>query len=180
MNARDEDIPPAPATAAPEGIEAVYRREAPRLARFFRRHVPVRHEIPDLVQEAFARLIGVQGASAPARPSAYLQRIARNLLYDRSRRTDVKLARFHFPIDATPDIAVAPEQEQAIGADDIMQAYRRAVAGLPEKTRQAFLLHRVEGLGYREIGEHLGISVPTVQYHVARALMIIEKALDGE
>lgn len=161
-------------------FEDIYRREAPRLARFFRRHATTRADALDLVQEAFARLLGVSGSTALARPSAYLQRIARNLLFDHSRRADVKLAPFHFPIDTVLDLAVAPDQDHAIGADDVMRVYRRAVADLPAKTREAFLLHRVDGLGYKEIGERLGISIPTVQYHVARALMAIGRALDEE
>ncbi|RZL80466.1 MAG: winged helix-turn-helix transcriptional regulator, partial [Sphingomonas sp.] len=45
-------------------------------------------------------------------------------------------------------------------------------------TRHVFTLHRVDGLGYKAISERLGISVPTVQYHVARALMQLDKAFD--
>jgi RNA polymerase sigma-70 factor (ECF subfamily) len=174
-----DDLPrePVPPDAA---IEDVYRREAPRLARFFQRHVAARDDVPDLVQETFARLLGAAPGSALVRPAAYLQRIARNLLFDRSRRSDTRLARFHLPIDEVADLFTSPDQGLAIEADDLMQAYRRAVDALPEKTRQAFLLHRIDGLGYKQIGERLGISVPTVQYHVARALMQIDQALDGE
>jgi len=161
-------------------IDVIYRREAPRLARFFRRHVAARDEIPDLVHESFARLLGAAPGQALARPSAYLQRIARNLLFDRSRRNDTKFARLHLPIDEVAGLFSPPDQDHAIEAGDAMRIYCRAVDALPDKTRTAFVLHRVEGLGYKEIGERLGISVPTVQYHVARALMFIGKALDGE
>ena len=49
-----------------------------------------------------------------------------------------------------------------------------------EKTRKVFLLHRVEELTYKEIGERLGVSIPTVQYHVARALAHLDAALGQE
>src|SRR3546814_10902814 len=61
--------------------------------------------------------------------------------------------------------------------EDVMRAYRRALAELPDRTREVFLLHRVDELAYREIGEKLGISIPTVQYHVARALAHIDAPL---
>lgn len=161
-----------------DGIEDIYRREAPRLARFFGRHLRSRDDVADLVQEAFVRLAGAKSGAALLQPAAYLQRIARNLLYDRSRRTEIRLARFHIPLDEAPPLAVPPDQAFSLEADDVMRLYRRAIAELPEKTQQAFLLHRLDGLGYKAIGERLGISVPTVQYHIARALVHIDKALD--
>jgi DNA-directed RNA polymerase specialized sigma24 family protein len=82
--------------------------ERRRASPYSSRHATTRADAPDLVQRAFARLLGVSGSTALARPSAYLQRIARDLLFDHSRRADVKLAPFHFPIDTVLDLAVAP------------------------------------------------------------------------
>jgi RNA polymerase sigma-70 factor (ECF subfamily) len=180
MSDTDEAGLPRSATLSEDSISDIYRREAPRLANFFRRHVLLRDDVPDLVQESFARLVGAGPGPALIRPAAYLQRIARNLLVDHARRTSTKLARFHLPIDEVPDIAVPPEQALTIEAGDLMRSYRQAIAELPEKTRQAFLLHRLDGLGYKAIGERLEISVPTVQYHVARALVHIDRALERE
>ena len=48
------------------------------------------------------------------------------------------------------------------------------------QTRTVFLLHRIDDLTYREIGERLDVSSPTVQYHVGRALARISTALESE
>jgi RNA polymerase sigma-70 factor (ECF subfamily) len=40
---------------------------------------------------------------------------------------------------------------------------------LPERTRTIFVLSRLEGCGYREIGSRLGISVSAVEKQMARA-----------
>lgn len=159
-------------------LEEVYRQEAPRLTRYFRSRIRQSDEAADLVQEAFARLAGFMSRSTLPGPGAYLQRIARNLLYDRSKRLEARLAAFHLPIGEGCDPGVAAEQEQAIEAQDIMRAYLEALEELPLKTREVFLLHRVEELTYREIGMKLDISVPTVQYHFARALAHIDAALE--
>ena len=162
----------------PSDIDALYRAEAPRLARYFRRHARQTEEVPDLVQETFARLIAAKASETCRRPAAYLQRMARNLLIDQSRRPHSRLARFHMSIDDQCDVGVRPEQGEAIEADDAMRVYGQVLAALPDRTRIVFALHRVDGLGYKAIGEQLGISVPTVQYHVARALMQLDKAFD--
>lgn len=51
-----------------------------------------------------------------------------------------------------------------------LRRLRRALAKLDPRTREAFLLHRTEGLSYDEIGERLGISPEAVERHVADAL----------
>lgn len=171
-------------TAGPEPtgsaatLEEVYRTEAPGLTRYFRARLRQGDEAADLVQEAFARLAGFMAKSPLPRPGAYLQRIARNLLYDRSRRLEVRLAAFHLPIGEGTEPAVDAQQCHGLEAQDVLRLYRQALGQLPEKTREVFLLHRVEDLTYREIGMKLAISIPTVQYHVARALASIDAALE--
>jgi RNA polymerase sigma-70 factor (ECF subfamily) len=111
-------------------------------------------------------------------PAAYLQRIARNLLFDRSKRLEHRLEHRHVPIDRPTELSVEPDQEHWIEAQEVLLVYRRALDELPRRTRDIFLLHRMDDLTYREIGARLRISIPTVQYHVARALAHIDAALD--
>lgn len=161
-------------------LDSIYREEAPRLARYFRHQLREHDEPQDLVQEAFTRLASFMSRETLINPAPYLQRIARNLLFERARRRGRRMAAFHVPIGEAWDPAVDPEQAHRIEAEDVMRVYRQALAELPEKTRTVFLLHRVDELTYKEIGERLGISVPTVQYHVARALAHIDAALESE
>lgn len=175
--AREEGDAPVP---GPSTLEAVYRSEAPRLTRYFRSRLRPEEEAADLVQEAFVRLAGFMQHSALARPGAYLQRIARNLLYDRAKRLEFRLSAMHLPIETGFEPAVEADQDHGIEEADVLRIYRRALDELPARTREIFLLHRIDELTYREIGLKLAISVPTVQYHVARALAHIDAALEGE
>lgn len=165
-------------TATSADLEKIYRAEEPGLTRYFRSKLRPGEDARDLVQEAFARLAGFMSDRSLARPAAYLQRIARNLLYDRGKRLETRLAPFHIPIGEGNEPAVAPDQELRIEAEDVMRVYLQALQELPERTREVFLLHRMEELSYREIGLALAISIPTVQYHVARALTYIDAALE--
>lgn len=170
---------PTPSEAAdPRTIEIIYRTEAPRLLRYFRRRLRGADDPLDLVQEAFARLVGSAPAGMLRNPEAYLQRIARNMLIDRSRKVSGKIA--HVPISAGVEIPVPPDQSYAIEADDMKRLYRNAVEALPPRTRQVFLLHRVDELSYRAIAEDLGLSIRTVEWHIAEAIMRIGTALKPE
>ncbi|WP_244294864.1 MULTISPECIES: RNA polymerase sigma factor [Paracoccus] len=42
--------------------------------------------------------------------------------------------------------------------------------GEPDKTRRIFVLHRIRGLSYREVAQHMALSESSVQKHLARAL----------
>jgi len=161
-------------------LDRLFRDEGPRLARFFNRRLRGGHDAPDLVQEAFTRLASFMARDGVCNAAPYLQRIARNLLYERTRRQGASLSAFHLPLGDGQEPAVRADQEDSICERDVMRIYRRALDELPEKTRTAFLLHRVDELTYREISEQLGISVPTVQYHIARCLAHLDAALESE
>jgi RNA polymerase sigma factor (sigma-70 family) len=149
-------------------LRRLFQSEAPRLHRYFHRKTGNNDAAADLVQDTFVNMAARPPASI-INPAAYLQRIARNLLVDCFRK------RRRFENDAIPldecDVTVPPLQEE-------MSRYRQAIDGLSEKTRVVFLFQRVHGLTYKEISHKLGISVSTVEYHMMRALVHIDQALE--
>jgi RNA polymerase sigma-70 factor (ECF subfamily) len=130
----------------------------------------------DMVQDVFCRAAGSEQANDLRNPGGFLRRIARNLLVDRIRRQRRHGADLAF--DEARDASCAPDQEHEIEAADLMRVYERALDGLPARTRQIFLLHRVEERSYREIHEFLDISIAGVEYHMMKALASIAKAVD--
>ena len=48
---------------------------------------------------------------------------------------------------------------------------------LPQRQKEVYLLHRIEGLNYKEIAERLHISVNTIENHMSGALKTIRKNL---
>jgi len=51
------------------------------------------------------------------------------------------------------------------------------IESLPERQKEVYLLHKVEGLKYSEIAERLNISVNTIENHMSRALKFIRERL---
>lgn len=159
-------------------FDLLYRNHAPGLRRRLRARVKCRDEANDLVHDAFARLLGARSRSRVRDPGAFLNRIVRNLLIDRSRRLSTRSP--HVPVGFGEEIAVSPEQGQAIELEQMRQRYRELVALLPPRTREVFVLHRIEGYSYKEIAARLDISVRTVEWHIAQAIVRISRGLDGE
>lgn len=174
------DDEPGGAARRPDGarqrVALLYRGHASRLRRRLRAQIGSNEEASDLVQDAFARLLGSASLDRLREPEAFLNRIVKNLLIDRSRRVANRAAQV--PIDEAPDIAVPPDQADAIEVEQMRDRYREIVASLPNRMREVFILHRVEDLSYKEIAVRLDISVRTVEWHFAEALVRIGRGLD--
>ncbi|MBB5986622.1 RNA polymerase sigma factor [Sphingobium lignivorans] len=173
----DDDVPPADAgNGVRAHLDILYRDQAPQLRRRLRGQLRSSEEAHDLVQDAFVRLLGAAARQALREPEAFLNRIVRNLLIDRSRRLAARAA--HVPLDEDSEPGVRPSQADTIELAQMRDRYQAAVNALPERMREVFLLHRIEGLGYREIATRLGISHRTVEWHIAEAIVRIGKGLE--
>lgn len=159
-------------------LDLLYRDHASRLTRRVRARVGSTDEASDLVHEAFTRLLGVRAVERVRDPAAFLNRILRNLLIDRSRRLSARPQ--HVELDSGVEVGVPPTQSDAIEVEQMRDRYREIVASLPTRMREVFILHRIDGLSYREIALRLDISVRTVEWHIAEAIVRISRGLDGE
>ncbi|AJP74698.1 hypothetical protein TS85_20610 [Sphingomonas hengshuiensis] len=156
-------------------IDALYREQAPRLRRWLDARLRSSEDANDVVQDAFARLLGSGARDGLRQPEAFLNRIVRNLLIDRSRRVSSRTT--HVPIDEANTPATRATQEDEIELAQMRERYRAAVDALPPRMREVFVLHRVQGLGYKDIATKLDISIRTVEWHVGEALVRIGKEL---
>lgn len=109
----------------------------------------------DLMQNLWLRLDGVD-ATLVRSPRAFLFRMVRNAAIDyrRARMREGTTAA------VSPDlVSPHPSPEQQLADRQRLARVLAAMERLPERTRQALLMHRIEGLKLREIAEHLGVSI---------------------
>jgi RNA polymerase sigma-70 factor (ECF subfamily) len=62
--------------------------------------------------------------------------------------------------------------------DEMAMAIRVAVASLPDRCREIFLLSREQNMTYAEIAKVLGLSIKTVETQMGRALKALRTRLD--
>lgn len=158
-------------------LDGMYRAEAGNLTRYFNNRLKGDDEPSDYVQEVFTRLAGHLSGTAIGQPYRYLRRIARNLLFERSRRLRTRTTFNHVPLSPALEPAVPAEQTDHLDLEETLVVCNRLLDELPAKTREVFLLYRVEELSYKEIGVRLGITTATVQYHFGRALAHLDATL---
>jgi RNA polymerase sigma-70 factor (ECF subfamily) len=159
-------------------LDLLYRSHAGRLKQRIRAEVGSSDEASDLVQEAFSRLAGSALGGQVLQPAAFLNRIVRNLLIDRRRRASARPP--HVALEPDTDVPVRADQADALEYEQMKARYRAIVESLPPRTREVFLLHRMDELSYRAIAERLDIGVRTVEWHIAEAIVRIAKELDAK
>lgn len=133
----------------------------------------------DLTQEAFVRFAeqGRDSSAAIAQPRSYLYRTAHNLAVDHIRRQRRERTE---PAPADDMVRIAddrPSPERVADGQSDMAATRDALLELPERTRQVFVLTRIERLTYAEAAIRLNISDSSVQKHLAKAIAHVMKRL---
>lgn len=132
-------------------------------------------EAEDLVQQAFVRLWD-QRATLDVQHSlkAYLYRTVHNAALNRLRAARTR--------DRYTDHQTRQMEDQYTPAasesgSELQQRLKAALDKLPPQCRQVFELSRFEELKYREIAEHLGISIKTVETQMGKALRLLRHEL---
>jgi RNA polymerase sigma factor (sigma-70 family) len=121
----------------------------------------------DVVQEAWLRFDGVAGKRFLDEPLGYLYRIVRNMALD-GRRQRVGEGRYLVEDGENETRAEdRPSPEAEVLHRQQLALVREALAELPERTRLALEMHRLEGHKLREIAAHFGISVALAHALVA-------------
>jgi len=140
----------------------------------------------ELAQEVFLRVYrSRQSYRAEARFSTWLYRIATNLAVNHARDTKHERAARTVYLDApdeltgaTPDVADdEPSVEQRLLREERMKAIRTHVMALPERQRMAVLMHKYQGMDYREIGEVLKLSESATKSLLFRAYQTLRGKL---
>lgn len=155
-------------------LNARYRKP---LMQYFLRRARDQQDAEDLVQEVFIRMIG-RGAGEQLRSAdSYVFTIASNLLRDRVRLAATHQDRAHDQLERVIEIgAVDGNLVEHLSPDRVLLARERlaealqALNELGPRTRNIFVLYRMENMQRREIAGLYGISVSAVEKHIAKAL----------
>ncbi len=164
-----------------EGLEAwtrsqleTYAREyGSALKRYFDRRGAASEVSQDLVQEVFVRLAGLSRKSAIRNGEAYLMRTASNVWIDYLRKQQRADGRIHFEYDDDTHSPAGSSPENVLESRQNLEQVVRALEGLPPRTRQIYLLCRVDGQHRRVVAKQLRISISAVDKHLISATKTI-------
>jgi RNA polymerase sigma-70 factor (ECF subfamily) len=140
----------------------------------------------ELAQEVFLRVYRSRETyRAEARFSTWLYRIATNLGVNHARDTRHERTASTIYLDepdsetgTTPDVAdTTLSAEASLLRRERLNAIRQHVLALPERQRTAVLMHKYEGMDYKQIGDVLKLSESATKSLLFRAYQTLRDKL---
>lgn len=150
------------------GLEVLVERYWAMVVGFVRGTTSSPDAAEDVAQEVFVRVWerrrswGLEGSVR-----ALLLRLARNEAVSRHRSEE---AARRAAEEADEDVGTTTTPSQDFARRRLAESLEEAIASLPPRRREVFVLRAMHDLPYREIADVMGISVQTVANQYSRAL----------
>jgi RNA polymerase sigma-70 factor (ECF subfamily) len=168
------------------GFDFLIQKYRKPIINFMYRMVHNQAVAEELAQEVFLRVYRSRETyRAEARFSTWLYRIATNLGVNYARDTRHERTASTIYLDeqdsdtgTTPDVADStPGAEAAMLRRERLNAIRDHVLALPERQRTAVLMHKYEGMDYKQIGDVLKLSESATKSLLFRAYQTLREKL---
>jgi len=153
------------------------------LRRFLIARLGSEADADDVLQETLLKLHNALATDKVENPQAFAFTVARNLSVDfirwsaRSRTRDSAYGETRTQRSGDDFVDPAPDAEAQVESREQVERLLSALDDLTPKVRQAFVLHKIDGLSYAEVAEQMGLSKSTVEKHMMKALRLIAEAL---
>jgi RNA polymerase sigma-70 factor (ECF subfamily) len=168
------------------GFDYLIQKYRKPIVHFMYRMVHNQAIAEELAQEVFLRVYRSRETyRAEARFSTWLYRIATNLGVNHARDTrnernasTIYLDEVDSETGTTPDVAdTTPGAEASMLRRERLDAIRQHVLALPERQRMAVLMHKYEGMDYKQIGDVLKLSESATKSLLFRAYQTLREKL---
>ncbi len=132
----------------------------------------------DLLHSAYLRLFAYRAEHEVKEPAAFLVQTAAHLAIDWHRKGKFVSAT---PLDAFGDSLQdnSPLQDEVLAVRERLRRVEAGLNRLSPRTRQIFVMHKVQGMKLREIAAALGITQGAVEKHVAKAVLFLTEWTEG-
>jgi len=168
-------VPSAPEAELPaeDSFARFFNDEFPKLTRYLSRFVG-RADAEELAQEAFERVFTDASTTVVRSPRGFVFQIARHLAISHLRRRKLAVATLQLQQAEAAATAVGASMEDALGRFQEIACIKAAVASLPPRRREIVLMRIKDELPYAQIAARAGITVKSVESHIARGLQACE------
>lgn len=146
---------------------------------FFLRRLGNRSDAEDLTQQTFERLVRSESFDPNGRVAGYIFRIAVNLLRDRKKEAGYRKILPFAAIDPnlveqiSRELLEDREPERVLLGRESLLEVLKCLDKLGERTKNVFVLYRLEGMKQKDIAELLGIGLSTVEKDVMVAMNML-------
>ncbi|MEI2416017.1 sigma-70 family RNA polymerase sigma factor [Orrella sp. JC864] len=167
-----------PPLSSVQAVETLYADHHGWLRGWLRKRLGDATDAADLAHDTYVRVLAT-GRTPPREESRrHLARIANCLVVDLHRRRRIEAA-YREAVGQLPAPLAPSEEDRAVAIEALVEL-DAILHGLSPRAREAFLLCKLDGLGYAEIARRLKVSLSSVEKYIATALRACYQALyDG-
>jgi len=127
----------------------------------------------DIVQEVFLKIWTNRKEVKDDTVKSLLYTIASNIIKNHFKHQKVV---FNFQKNDQPN-ELSDETDSNLRQEELNRKLQDALAEIPEKSREVFLMNRIEGLTYADIADRLGLSVKAIEKRMSEALSVIRSRI---
>ena len=159
-----------------KAFELLFHRYRPYLCKYVYSIICCEHKAEEVVSDVFLKLWNNRkNLRIDSSLKAYLKISVRNQSIDYLRK-QIKLKRIEETV-RNKDDEFQPCPESQMILRELEDHVELVIRQLPPKGQHIFRLSRYNGLKYKEIAQHLNISIKTVETHMRRSLIRLRQEL---
>jgi RNA polymerase sigma-70 factor (ECF subfamily) len=133
--------------------------------------------VADMLHDIYVRVFDAARKEKPKATTSFVFATARNLLVDRVRHQKIVPFEAVENIEALNIAADAPGPDDQVIAREELRRLQSALEKLHPRSRDAFIMHHVDGLSRREIAQRMGISEITVTWYLNQGVRLLADIL---
>jgi RNA polymerase sigma-70 factor (ECF subfamily) len=133
----------------------------------------------DLVHDAYARILSGGTWVTLTHPRAYVMRAVYNLGLNKLRNARVVPMQQYAKTETVSYADLSPDQFQVLSGRQEIDLLMSAISQLPPQCRKVVIMRRINEMRPRDIAQKLGISLSTVEKHLARGMVLLADYLDA-
>ena len=130
-------------------------------------------DLDDIVQETYAILASLEGVENIRNAKAYMFQTAYSVILAQVRRAQIISISTIDDIGQLAEEDGTPSPERVVSDRQELQLLADAIASLPARSREVFVLRKIHGLQQRDVAQRLGVSEGTVEKQLQRAVKIL-------
>lgn len=157
-------------------VASIIKMYSQRLWRYLRRSVNTDADAEDLLQEVWFQFSNLPDPEEIGEAGAWLFKVARNKLIDRSRKAHLQEERIEDLLDENLFAAFSDPAEKDL-QDLFWHTLQAALAELPQKQREVFIRNELEEKTLQEIADEQGENIKTIISRKGYAVAHLRKRL---
>jgi len=160
-----------------ESVLSTFHRYKASLKYFISTYVVNSQDVDDVCQETFLRTYKSSLEKEVLKPKSFMFRVAKNLIVSDFRKASSQLNEYVEDIDLVDAKVDLDDLENNALAQEKLGVMCEAIAGLPNKCRQAVVMRKVYGLATKDIAKRMNISTITVSNYITKGMCAYNNAV---